>query len=70
MNKKTIRNCANREARRADKTTGRKPEGLLRLQAGVITPANGSQWYTNPEGVAEPFDLFCRTFGAPITGCH
>ena len=44
-----------REARRADKTTGRGK-----------TPANGSQRLTNPNGVADPFDAFCRTFGACI----
>jgi len=49
-------------------TAGRKPEGLTRLQAGVITPANGWQWYTNPDGVTEPFGPFCRTFGACING--
>jgi len=47
------------EAQRAVKTTGRG-----------ATPANGSKRYTNPNGVAEPFGPFCRTFGACIYVCH
>jgi hypothetical protein len=63
----TIRKDTTQEVRRTVKTTGRKPEGLVRLQAGVITPANVTARYQKARRADR---TVCRTVGACIYVCR